>query len=105
VLAKGTTVSITAVVKNGFRQVVVGKQEGWIYDTYLTSSAGDSPGVFITQFAANLRASASTSSKVLMVVPAFSQVLDYDFVMSNGFRGVDYNGTVGWIHDSLLKKK
>jgi uncharacterized protein YgiM (DUF1202 family) len=105
VLAKGTTVSITALVKNGYRQVVVGGEEGWICDTYLTSGSNDSPGVFITQYASNLRAEASTSSKVLKVVPKGAQVLDYDFVMSNGFRGVDYNGTVGWIHDSLLKKK
>ena len=37
-----------------------------------------------------------------MVVPSDAQVLDYDFVMSNGFRGVDYNGNVGWIYDDFL---
>ena len=105
VLAKGTTVSITSVVKNGYRQVVVGNQEGWIYDIYLTSDSNDSPGVFITTTASNLRSKPSTSSTVLKVVPKGAQVLDYDFEMSNGFRGVDFNGTVGWIHDSLLRAK
>ena len=105
VLAKGTQVSITALVKNGYRQIVHNGTEGWVYDQYLTNSADDSPGVFITTVAANLRSQASTSSSVRLVVPKGAQVLDYDFVMSNGFRGVDYNGTVGWIHDSLLVRK
>ena len=39
---------------------------------------------------------------VIVVVPAGARVLDYDFVMSNGFRGVDYNGKVGWIYDAYL---
>lgn len=105
VLAKGTTVSITALVKNGYRQIVHNGTEGWVYDTYLTSGGNDSPGIFITQAAVNLRSQASLSSSVIMVVPKGAEVHDYDFVMSNGFRGVDYNGKVGWIHDSLLKKK
>ena len=105
VLPKGTKVSITKVVKNGYRQVVHNGREGWVLDQYLTTGANDSPGVFVTTVAANLRAQASTGSAVLTVVPKGAQVLDYDFVMSNGFRGVDYNGKVGWIHDSLLTKK
>ena len=32
-------------------------------------------------------------------------MIDYDLVMSNGFRGVDVNGTVGWIYDTYLQKK
>jgi rare lipoprotein A len=105
VLPKGTQVSFTQVVKNGYRQIVHNGTEGWVLDEYLTNSSSDSPGVFVTTTAVNLRAQASTSSSVLKVVPKGAQVLDYDFVMSNGFRGVDYNGTVGWIHDSLLTRK
>lgn len=105
VLPKGTQVSITAVAKNGYRQIVHNGTEGWVYDQYLTTGSNDSPGIFVTVSASNLRAKASTSSTVLTVVPKGAQVLDYDFVMSNGFRGVDYNGTVGWIHDSLLQQK
>ena len=105
VLPKGTTVSITRVIKNGFRQVVHNGREGWVSDQFLTSGSSDSPGVFVTTTAVNLRSQASTSSSVVTVVPKGAQVLDYDFVMSNGFRGVDYNGKVGWIHDSLLTKK
>ncbi len=105
VLPKGTQVSITAVAKNGYRQIVHNGTEGWVYEQYLTNGANDSPGVFYTTYASNLRSKASTSSSVLLVVPKGAQVFDYDFVMQNGFRGVDYNGTVGWIHDSLLTQK
>ena len=58
-----------------------------------------------TTTAVNLRADASTSAKVIKVVPKGATVIDYDLVMSNGFRGVDYNGTVGWIYDTYLQKK
>ncbi len=50
--------------------------------------------------ARNLRSKLSTSAKILLIVPAGKTVLDYDLVMSNGFRGVDDNGAVGWIYDA-----
>jgi N-acetylmuramoyl-L-alanine amidase len=103
VLAKGTEVQITDTVQNGYRYAVVGGQAGWIYDSLLAPAGGEGPGVFFTTAAVNLRSKPSTSSSVITVVPAGAKVLDYDFVMSNGFRGVDYNnGTVGWIYDAYL---
>jgi uncharacterized protein YraI len=105
VLAAGTIVQIFDRVQNGFRFIVHDSQLGWVYDDFLGQDDGgssDGPGVFYTTSAVNLRAQPSTSSNVLMVVPPDAQVLDYDFVMSNGFRGVDYNGNVGWIYDDFL---
>ena len=104
VLAAGTIVQIFDRVQNGFRFIVHDSQLGWVYDDFLGQDGGssDGPGVFYTTSAVNLRAQPSTSSKVIMVVPPDAQVLDYDFVMSNGFRGVDYNGNVGWIYDDFL---
>jgi uncharacterized protein YraI len=104
VLAAGTVVQIFDRVQNGFRFIVHDSQLGWVYDDFLGQGNGDSdgPGVFYTTSAVNLRAQPSTSSNVIMVVPSDAQVLDYDFVMSNGFRGVDYNGNVGWIYDDFL---
>jgi len=105
VLAAGTIVQIFDRVQNGFRFIVHDSQLGWVYDDFLgqdNGGNGNGPGVFYTTSAVNLRAQPSTSSNVLMVVPPDAQVLDYDFVMSNGFRGVDYNGNVGWIYDDFL---
>ena len=104
VLAAGTIVQIFDRVQNGFRFIVHDSQLGWVYDDFLGQGNGDSdgPGVFYTTSAVNLRAQPSTSSEVIMVVPSDAQVLDYDLVMSNGFRGVDYNGNVGWIYDDFL---
>jgi len=105
VLSQGTTVQIFDRVQNGFRFIVHDGQLGWVYDDFLGQDNGDNgngPGVFYTTSAVNLRAQPSTSSNVIMVVPSDAQVLDYDFVMSNGFRGVDYNGNVGWIYDEFL---
>jgi len=102
VFAKGTRVDITDTVQNGYRYVVSGSLVGWIYDSLLSPEGGEGPGVFYTTSAVNLRAKPSTSSNVITVVPAGARVLDYDFVMSNGFRGVDYNGKVGWIYDAYL---
>jgi N-acetylmuramoyl-L-alanine amidase len=102
VFAKGTRVDITDTVQNGYRYVVSGGQAGWIYDSLLAPEGGEGPGVFYTTSAVNLRSKPNTSSSVITVVPAGARVLDYDFVMSNGFRGVDYNGKVGWIYDAYL---
>jgi SH3-like domain-containing protein len=102
VFAKGTRVDITDTVQNGYRYVVSGSQTGWIYDSLLAPEGGEGPGVFYTTTAVNLRSKPNTSSSVIMVVPTGARVLDYDFVMSNGFRGVDYNGNVGWIYDAYL---
>jgi uncharacterized protein YgiM (DUF1202 family) len=104
VFAKGTKVDITATVQNGFRYVVSGKKVGWVFDSLLAPEGGEGPAVFYTTTAVNLRSKANTKSSVVTVVPSGARVLDYDLVMSNGFRGVDYNGKVGWIYDAYLRQ-
>jgi uncharacterized protein YraI len=106
VLPKGYVVTISDEVVNGFRSVqAAGDLVGWVYDQYLAPYGGEDegPAYFTTTAAVNLRAQPSTSAKILLVVPAGKTVADYDLVMSNGFRGVDYNGTRGWIYDAYLK--
>src|SRR3954468_15674196 len=49
----------------------------------------------------NLRSKASTSSKVLLVVPAGSYVMDLES-SKNGFSKVQYQGTNGWIYTDYL---
>ena len=102
VIPQGGTVGYLGERKNGFLAVSYQGMSGWAYEDFLAADNGDGAAVFYTTAAVNLRAKPSTSSKVLAVVPAGVGVLDYDFVMSNGFRGVDYNGTVGWIFDEYL---
>ncbi|CAN5519302.1 hypothetical protein BH09CHL1_BH09CHL1_00740 [soil metagenome] len=95
------------VMENGYRGVDYNGTVGWIYDDYLGSNAPQDPEeegpiTFKTTTSVNLRRSSNSSAQVIMVVPAGAEVIDYDLVMENGYRGVDYNGTVGWIFDEYL---
>ncbi len=105
VLSKGTDVEYSDWVIGGFIYVDVDGTTGWMSHQYLQPRTSTGGTAFVTTTAVNLRADASTSAKVIKVVPKGATVIDYDLVMSNGFRGVDYNGTVGWIYDTYLQKK
>jgi len=105
VIAKGKIVKISDWVQNGYRYVDAQGATGWIYDDFLGPVDQETgPLNFKTTTAVNLRANPSTSAKILKVVPAGMVVIDYDLVMSNGYRGVDYSGTVGWIYDAFLQQ-
>jgi len=102
VLAKGTTVQIGDRIQNGYRQVVANGKIGWIFDDYLAPVGGEGPGHFAATAAVNLREQPNTGSKVITVVPAGAVVADYDLVLSNGFRSVEYKGKTGWISNAYL---
>lgn len=104
VLPKGTKVQIGSLVSNGYRQVIADGQPGFIYDAYLAPEGGegDGPALFTTTAAVNLRERPSTSSAVILVVPQGAVVKDYDLVIKNGFRGVEYKGKIGWIANAFL---
>lgn len=104
VIAKGKIVRVSDWVKNGYRFVEAQGATGWIYDDYLAPVQQTGPLSFKTTTAVNLRKDPSTSGMVIMVIPSGKTVIDYDLVMANGYRGVDYNGTVGWIYDGYLKQ-
>ena len=105
VIAKGKTVKISDWVQNGYRYVDAQGATGWIYDDYLGPVEQETgPLSFKTTTAVNLRKNPNTSAAVIKVIPAGKTVIDYDLVMSNGYRGVDYNGTVGWIFDDYLQQ-
>jgi uncharacterized protein YraI len=91
------------VMQNGFRGVDYHGTVGWIYDDYLVLESDSGPISFTTTTSVNLRQGPSTSSKVIKVLPAGTKVIDYDLVIQNGYRGVDYNGTVGWIYADYLE--
>jgi uncharacterized protein YraI len=102
VLPKGTTVKYTDRVLYGYRFVKYDGQNGWIYDDYITPADGEGPIAFTTTARVNMRKGPGTSYQVLLVVPAGETVLDYDLVVKNGWRGVDWNGNVGWISGDYL---
>jgi uncharacterized protein YgiM (DUF1202 family) len=103
VVAKGTRVQIGDRVQNGYRQVVANGNMGWIFDDYLAPEGGEGPAHFTTTAAVNLRAQPNTSAQVIMVVPVGAVVADYDLVLANGFRSVEYKGKTGWIYNAYLK--
>jgi uncharacterized protein YraI len=106
VLSRGSVLDISDRVENGFRYVKYNGQGGYVYDDYIApqDSGEDGPVRFKTTARVNMRAKPSTSAKVIVVVPAGEEVLDYDLVMANGFRGVDWKGKVGWIYDDYLQE-
>ena len=96
VLDPSSEVSVSANVENGFRQVVHLGLAGWVWDAFIGNggpSAG--PERLTTTSALNLRATASTSAKVLTVIPEGATVGDQG-ESSNGFRKVAYQGAIGW---------
>lgn len=104
VLKKGTTIQVSDWVLDGYRYVDRDGHgnTGWVFDDYIGQVETQGPISFITTTAVNLRAQPSTSAKIIKVVPKGTTVTDYDLVLSGGFRGVDVNGTVGWISDTYL---
>jgi uncharacterized protein YgiM (DUF1202 family) len=107
VLSKGTVLDISDRVEYGFRYVKYNEQGGYVYDDYIAPYGGEDDGAvhFITTARVNLRAKPSKSAKVLMVVNAGEEVLDYDLELANGYRSVDYKGSVGWIYNAYLDEK
>jgi uncharacterized protein YraI len=69
------------------------------------SDAAANTGVkYTTTAALNLRSKPNTSSSIIRVVPKGAVVIDYDGELVNGYRSVDYNGSVGWVLNSFLVK-
>jgi uncharacterized protein YgiM (DUF1202 family) len=101
VVPAGTWVDISDKVSSHYRYVSVNGTVGWIADAYL---GGGNEGAFIATANVNMRLTASLSGRILTVVPKGATVIDYNGELENGFRGVDYNGRVGWVYDAFLKK-
>ena len=93
VLAPGAVVNYSFTIENGFRQVQHQGQWGWVWDAFLDFQAG--PERRVTTSAVNHRAEASTSAKILAVIPGGTIVGDLE-ESANGFRKVSYNGAIGW---------
>jgi SH3-like domain-containing protein len=102
-LKKGTWVETSDTVVDGFRHCRVNGTRGWIYDDYLGGYIeGIEPGQELTTTAAvNMREKASTSSKVLRVIPA-GETVTAMAQSENGFRSVAWGQYGGWVYEDYL---
>lgn len=114
VIPAGTALVTYSGEQNGFRSTVYGGQTGWVAVAYLKqagnsgSSDGPDPSQDFTAqatvtAATNFRAGASTGSSVIQVIAA-NTVVNYGAQVVNGFRAVAFNGRLGWMIDSSLRK-
>ncbi len=105
VVPSGASVTVVAAdPQNGFYEVSYQGTTGWSSGTYYKFGSSPPPPVtgpqagatLVATTSVNLRASASTSAKVLEVVPEGASVTLVAAAASNGFYEVTYQGTTGW---------
>jgi len=111
VMPNGAQVGVTGSQQSGFTPVRYNSTNGWAFSAYLSNtepggSAPPPPGevisnAWVTDGALNLRASATTSSSVLLVMPGGAQV-GVTGSPQNGFTPVRYNTTNGWAFSTYL---
>ncbi|MEJ7839768.1 MAG: SH3 domain-containing protein [Thermomicrobiales bacterium] len=70
--------------------------------TLIRESSANSGVSYTATSRLNLRSRPNISSAVILVIPAFGVVVDYDNEVVNGFRSVDYKGSVGWVSTMYL---
>ena len=102
VIPAGSLVEITDSVANGYRYVVFAGLGGWVLDQYLDRGEPPyDPNYATTTADVNLRAEPSLSGAVLAVIPANTRVR-LNPESANGFRGVEYDGSNGWVRTDYL---
>ena len=104
VVPKGSGIDISDDVVDGYRYVAYDGTEGWMSDSFIGDAQdGFDPGDYATVTVnLNMRQQPNTSSKVMSVIPAGSQVQVWD-QFDNGFRTVTYNGKTGWAYEAYLQ--
>jgi uncharacterized protein YraI len=108
VLPAGTEVRISDELSDGFRYVMYGDRDGWIYDIYLGSGSNGGPsasfpaaGTTWTNDSVNFREGPGTNYKSLDYLAAGTEVI-FSNETSNGFRYVWIDGVDGWVYDIYL---
>jgi len=100
-LKKGTKVSVTAS-SGAWRKVSVSGRTGWVHGSYLKAvTTSTTKVVKTTTTSLNLRASASTSAKIITVLAKGTKVTVTS--SSGAWRKVTVSGRTGWVHGSYLK--
>ncbi len=100
VLKKGTKVSVTSS-SGVWRKATASGRTGWIHSSYLKAAVASTSTTKTTTAALNLRATASTSGKVVIVLKKGTKV---SVTASSGvWRKVTASGKTGWVHSAYLK--
>ncbi len=97
-LKKGASVTVYAT-SGSWRKVVAGSKKGWVHGKYLTAVTNKKTMTATANV--NLRASASTSSKIITLVKKGSRVTVTS--TSGKWRKATVGGKTGWIHGDYLK--
>jgi D-alanyl-D-alanine carboxypeptidase len=101
------SVTLLGESSGGYVKVTYQGTTGWASSTYIQTggSSGAPSGsgtATVIDGSLNLRASASMSSSVLLVMPDGATVrLNGD--TANGYTSVTYNGTSGWAYSQYLQ--
>ncbi|MBX3071071.1 MAG: SH3 domain-containing protein [Thermomicrobiales bacterium] len=107
VMPDSATVTLLGESQNGFVKVTYKGTTGWASSTYIraggsSSSSTGSGTATVIDGSLNLRATASTSGQVLLVMPDGARVTLLGETQ-NGFTKVSYNGTTGWAYSIYLR--
>ena len=70
--------------------------------SFVREASANSGVAYTTTAALNLRKKANSTSTIIQVIPNGAAVIDYDGEVVNGYRSIDYGGSVGWVLNSYL---
>ncbi|CAN5821031.1 hypothetical protein BH20CHL4_BH20CHL4_07060 [soil metagenome] len=102
VMPDNATVTLLGATANGYSRVSYQGTIGWAYSTYLSTGSSSSGGTAtVIDGALNLRARASMSSSVLLVMPDGATV-SLNGATQNGYTAVTYSGISGWAYSLYL---
>lgn len=82
--------------------LIAGASAAVVSGSIVHDISANSGVTYATTNRVNLRSRPNTSSSIILVLPAAATVIDYDNEVVNGFRSVDYNGSVGWVSTMYL---
>ena len=108
VIPAGGVVSLQGGTDSGFTYVAYDGTYGWAYSQYLGPNEQQGPGGGLggngrTTAAVNFREGPSTSSRVIAVLPAGTQIFVHD-VGASGFWSVSYKGQSGFIYADYIQR-
>jgi uncharacterized protein YraI len=104
VVPGGSKIGTSTTVSNGYRYVTHNGLAGWMADAYISFSVGEGPVPTYQTTTANLnlREQPSTTSRILLVIPAGAKVFP-NGALNSTFAQVTYNGVTGWVAIAYLK--
>ncbi|MFE7846464.1 peptidoglycan DD-metalloendopeptidase family protein [Microbacterium sp. NPDC057407] len=110
-------VHVPGTITTGFIPVRVGSQQGWVSAGLVTPTKltpapaavpppapAPKPATYATTAALNLRATASMSARIQLVIPKGANVGPIA-ASSGDWRKVTYAGKTGWVHSAYLVKR